>query len=60
MAGKVEGKVAIVTGAAAGMGIAHALTLAREGADVALVDICRSQPLSQVKPGTAEALDKLV
>jgi NAD(P)-dependent dehydrogenase (short-subunit alcohol dehydrogenase family) len=60
MAGRAEGKVAIVTGAAAGMGTAHALALAREGADVALVDICRSQPLSQVKPGTAGALDKLV
>jgi 3-oxoacyl-[acyl-carrier protein] reductase len=60
MAGRVEGKVAIVTGAAAGMGRAHALALAREGADVAVVDICRSQPLSSVKPGTAGALDKLV
>ena len=60
MAGKVEGKVAIVTGAAAGIGTAHALTLTREGADVAAVDICRSQPLSQVTAGTAEALDKLV
>ena len=60
MAGKVEGKVAIVTGAAAGVGRAHALTLAREGADVAAVDICQSQPLSQVTAGTAEALDKLV
>jgi len=39
MARRVEGKVAIVTGAAAGMGTAHALALAREGADVALVDI---------------------
>jgi len=60
MAGRVEGKVAIVTGAAAGMGTAHALALAREGADVAAVDICRDQPLSPVCGGTAEALDKLV
>ena len=60
MAGRVEGKVAIVTGAAAGMGTAHALTLAREGADVAVVDICRDQPLSPVCGGTAKALDKVV
>jgi len=60
MAGKVEGKVAIVTGAAAGMGTAHALALAREGADVAVVDICGDQPLSPVSGGTMEALDRLV
>ena len=59
MAGRVEGKVAIVTGAAAGMGTAHALALAREGADVAVVDICRDQPLTKVVGGTGEALDKL-
>jgi len=51
MARRVEGKVAIVTGAAAGMGTAHALALAREGADVALVDICRDQPLTPVAGG---------
>jgi len=60
MAGRVEGKVAIVTGAAAGMGTAHALTLAREGADVAAVDIGRDQPFSLVRGGTMAALDKLV
>ena len=60
MTGRVEGKVAIVTGAAAGMGTAHALALAREGADVAVVDIGRDQPLSPVRGGTVEALDRLV
>jgi len=60
MAGRVAGKVAIVTGAAAGMGTAHALALAREGADVAAVDIGRDQPLSPVRGGTVTALDKLV
>jgi NAD(P)-dependent dehydrogenase (short-subunit alcohol dehydrogenase family) len=60
MAGRVEGKVAVVTGAAAGLGRAHALTLAREGADVAVVDICHDQPLSPVAAGTAGALDGLV
>ena len=36
---RVEGKVAIVTGAAFGMGRSHAMALAREGARVALTDI---------------------
>lgn len=35
----LEGKVALVTGAARGQGRAHALTLARNGADVIAVDI---------------------
>jgi NAD(P)-dependent dehydrogenase (short-subunit alcohol dehydrogenase family) len=37
--GQVEGKVAIVTGAACGIGAACARTLAREGARVAVTDI---------------------
>ena len=43
MVPKLEGKVGIVTGAGHGMGAAHAVALAREGASVALVDICRDQ-----------------
>jgi (+)-trans-carveol dehydrogenase len=39
--GRVEGKVAFVTGAARGQGRSHAARLAEEGADVVLVDICR-------------------
>jgi SDR family mycofactocin-dependent oxidoreductase len=37
--GRLEGKVAAVTGAGRGMGRAHALTLAREGADVLICDV---------------------
>jgi SDR family mycofactocin-dependent oxidoreductase len=40
MAGRVEGKVAFVTGAARGQGRSHALRLAQEGADIIAVDIC--------------------
>lgn len=36
---KFEGKVALVTGAARGIGEAIALTLAREGADVVVIDV---------------------
>jgi len=39
MAGKIDGKVAIVTGGGLGIGKAAAITLAREGADVVIVDI---------------------
>ncbi|WNG17844.1 glucose 1-dehydrogenase [Cystobacter fuscus] len=38
MAGRVEGKVALVTGAASGLGKAMAVMLAREGARVAVTD----------------------
>ncbi len=41
MAGRVEGKVAFVTGAARGQGRSHAVRLAEEGADIIAVDICR-------------------
>mgnify|MGYP005613659815 FL=1 len=41
MAGRVEGKVAFITGAARGQGRAHAVRLAEEGADIIAVDICK-------------------
>ncbi len=39
--GRVEGKVAFVTGAARGQGRCHAVRLAEEGADIIAVDLCR-------------------
>src|ERR1700752_2911029 len=41
MTGRVEGKVAFITGAARGQGRSHAVRLAQEGADIIAVDICR-------------------
>ncbi|MGY1643258.1 mycofactocin-coupled SDR family oxidoreductase [Geodermatophilus sp. SYSU D00703] len=38
--GRVEGKVAFITGAARGQGRSHAVRLAREGADIIAVDVC--------------------
>jgi SDR family mycofactocin-dependent oxidoreductase len=38
--GRVEGKVAFVTGAARGQGRSHALRLAEEGANIIAIDIC--------------------
>lgn len=40
MTGRVEGKVAFVTGAARGQGRSHAVRLAEEGADIIAVDVC--------------------
>jgi SDR family mycofactocin-dependent oxidoreductase len=42
VAGRVEGKVAFITGAGRGQGRSHAIRLAEEGADVIAVDICRN------------------
>lgn len=42
--GRVEGKVAFVTGAARGQGRSHAIRLAEEGADIIAVDICEPVP----------------
>jgi (+)-trans-carveol dehydrogenase len=52
--GRVEGKVAFITGAARGQGRSHALRLAQEGADIIAVDIC--QDVETVGyPGATEA-----
>ncbi|HLS79755.1 MAG TPA: mycofactocin-coupled SDR family oxidoreductase [Nocardia sp.] len=40
MTGRVEGKVAFITGAARGQGRSHAVRLAQEGADIIAIDIC--------------------
>ncbi len=46
MTGRVEGKVAFITGAARGQGRSHAVRLAQEGADIIAVDACT--PISSV------------
>lgn len=48
MAGRFEGKVAFITGAARGQGRSHAVRLAEEGADIIAIDIC--QPIESVTP----------
>ena len=57
---RLGGKVGIVTGAGHGMGAAHALALAREGASVALVDICKDHPLIPHPSATERGLSKVV
>ncbi|MQY25520.1 mycofactocin-coupled SDR family oxidoreductase [Nocardia aurantia] len=41
MTGRVEGKVALISGAARGQGRSHAVRLAQEGADIIAVDVCK-------------------
>jgi len=60
MVGRVEGKVAIVTGAARSLGRSHCLLLAREGADIAAVDICRDLPVAGYHLGTESELNDVV
>lgn len=44
--GKLDGKVALITGAAQGMGAAHARVLAAEGAKVVLTDVQENEGLA--------------
>lgn len=55
MAGKLEGKVAFITGAARGQGRSHAVRLAEEGADIIAVDV--SKQVETVPYDTARAED---
>lgn len=53
----LKGKIAVVTGAARGIGRATAVAFAREGADVVGIDICAPVcPRSGVKASTPEDL----
>jgi SDR family mycofactocin-dependent oxidoreductase len=70
MTGRVEGKVAFITGAARGQGRSHAVRLAQEGADIIAVDLCdqvASVPYAMATPQDladtvkeVEALDRRI
>lgn len=60
MAGRVEGKVALITGAARGQGRSHAVRLAQEGADIIAVDLCGPIPGLQYDHATSEDLQETV
>jgi SDR family mycofactocin-dependent oxidoreductase len=60
MVGRVEGKVALVTGAAQGQGRSHAVRLAEEGADIIAVDICNHIDSVPYPQGTEAGLAETV
>jgi NAD(P)-dependent dehydrogenase (short-subunit alcohol dehydrogenase family) len=56
--GLVDGKVALVTGAARGQGRAEAVRLAEEGADIIAVDICEPVETIPYEGATLEDLEE--
>ena len=60
MTGKLEGKVAFITGVARGQGRAHALRLAGEGAAVIGADICAQIDGVEYPMATPDDLDETV
>lgn len=54
----LDGKVIFITGAARGQGRAHAVTAAREGADVVLLDVCAPIEGVRYELGTPDDLAK--
>ena len=56
MGGRLEGKVAFITGAARGQGRSHSVRLAEEGADIIAVDIASGiASMRRFYPGATEA-----
>jgi SDR family mycofactocin-dependent oxidoreductase len=58
--GRVEGRVAFITGAARGQGRSHALRLAQEGADIIAVDICGQMDTVPYPMATPDELNETV
>lgn len=60
MSGRVEGKVAFITGAARGQGRSHAIRLAEEGADIIAVDIMEDYPTVRYAMSSRAEFDETV
>lgn len=58
--GKLDGKVAFITGAARGQGRSHAVRLAQEGASIIAVDICEQIASVSYPMSTSEDLAQTV
>ena len=56
--GRLDGKVAFITGAARGQGRSHAIKLAEEGADVIALDLCAAIPTVPYPAATEEDLEE--
>jgi SDR family mycofactocin-dependent oxidoreductase len=57
---RLEGKVALVTGAARGQGRSHVLRMAAEGANIIGIDICADDPDLPYRLASKAELDELV
>lgn len=57
---RLDGKVAFITGAAGGQGRAHAVRLAREGANIGGIDICSQIETVEYPMATKDDLDETV
>jgi 3-oxoacyl-[acyl-carrier protein] reductase len=57
---RLKGKIAVVTGGARGQGKSHCLALAKEGAKVVVVDICRQLIESEYRLADKAVLDSTV
>ena len=63
MSKRLDGKVAVITGAARGQGRAHAVRFAQEGADIIALDICRqidSNPYPLATPDDLAETERMV
>jgi SDR family mycofactocin-dependent oxidoreductase len=58
--GKLDGKVAFISGVARGQGRSHAIRLAREGADVIGIDICADIPANHYPMASRAELDETI
>jgi len=58
--GQLDGKVAFITGVARGQGRSHALTLAREGANIIGLDLCAKPTTTAYDGATEEDLQETV
>src|SRR5580700_10520420 len=58
--GRLDGKVAFITGAARGQGRSHAIRLAAEGADIIAVDLCAGFTTINYPAATPDDLDETV
>ncbi len=58
--GQLEGKVAFITGIARGQGRSHALTLAREGANIIGLDLCGKPSTTNYAGSTVDDLQETI
>lgn len=58
--GKLDGKVAFISGVARGQGRSHAIRLAGEGADIIGIDICADIPANHYPMASRQELDETI